>query len=303
MSDRWRKLLSEFDHLRPDDRVWHDAVDRAGRTADEAAFRGGRRRRPATVLAYGSILVAAVVLAAVVGRQTATTAERPPTAMDVEWPRILLSDLRVRIPIAEQLIRSNQCMTPQASFLTSPIYSDALVVRRTAPDPGMADIGARLTDVIAQCGIATRDGNGEVAPTTRNRFISQLRDLTRDAGSIAGAATSSSPAAWRDMLRVDLKTRIPRARVMIDNALCTAENNQALNNAISGDLNGYAILAASPPYLFMGVMREPMIALGARFQTLASQCFFKQRQGGLTTSERQQLRAELARIETELGRL
>jgi hypothetical protein len=301
VSDRWRKLLSELDQLRPDQDVWQTALDRAERLSDET--REPVRRRRAAVVAYVAILVTAVLGAAVVGRATATTAERPPTAMDVEWPRILRADLRVRIPIAEQLIRRNQCMTPQASFLTSPIYSDVVVVRRTAPNPDAADLGARLTDLIMHCSIATRDGSGELAQTARDRFISQLRDLTADVGSVPVGASPSSPAAWRDMLRVDLATRIRRVRLMIDNALCTAENNQALNNAISGDLNGYAILAAPPPYLFSGVMREPLIALGARFQTLASQCFFEQRQGGLTTSERQQLSAELDRIETELRRL
>jgi hypothetical protein len=245
-----------------------------------------------------------VLGAAIVGRATATTAERPPTAMDAEWPRILLADLRVRIPLAEQVIRRNECMTPQTAFLTSPIYSDVNVVRRTAPNPGVADLGARLTDLLTQCSIAIRDGTGEMPETARDRFVSQLRDLTRDVGSVpAGDASSSSPAAWRELLRVDLTTRIRRARVMISDALCTAENNQALNNAINADINGYAILAAQPPYLFSGVMREPLIALGARFQRLASQCFFTQREGRLTQSERQHLRTEIDRIETELGRL
>jgi hypothetical protein len=303
MNDRWRKRLSEFDTLRPGERVWEDAVGRADRMAEQKG-RPAPRPRPRTVALYVLILVAAVVVAAVAGRATATTAEREPTAMDTEWPRILLSDLRARLPVAIQLVSKNQCFTPQAAFLTSPIYSDVVVVRRTARNPDVADPGAALTDVILRCSVATRDGAGIVPSRARDRYVSELRALARQVGATAGAGASPSDArAWRDLLRADIDTRLRSLRIMIDHTLCTAENNQALNNAINGDLSGYAIVGASAPYLFGAVMREPIVALGAEFLTLASQCFFMQREGGLTPSEQERLRAHLAGIEADLRTL
>ena len=277
MPSNWRDLLSEFNVVDPPPDLWPNAVARAQPGM-------GRRRIPRLPQRVVHALIAAAVIgAAVLGMLFASLlhhdaapvgpARQPSKVGAQAWLGVLAADVQHRITLSRELVRSDQCFTPQWQYLATPIFIDMTAYNAigAGPDPRQK-LGEEYTNLNNRCSVYERQGG--FSDAERSTILGRLAALDRQATALLGAPTA--PPASMDprvgLMLQDIQSRIPVAQRLIANGQCGGEV-QKIAAPIQSDIN-YALLYAAPQNhtVAEGVSNQPLLKLGPDFMRIVGPC-------------------------------
>ena len=307
MPSDWRDLLSEFDGVDPPLDLWPNAVARAQPGM-------GRRRIPRLPQRVVHALIAAAVIgAAVLGMLFASLlhhdsapvgpAGQPSKVGAQAWLGVLAADVQHRITLSRELVRSDQCFTPQWQYLATPIFIDMTAYNAigAGPDPRQK-LGEEYTNLNNRCSVYARQGG--FSDAERSKILGRLAALDRQATAQLGAATA--PPASMDprvgLMLQDIQSRIPVAQRLIANGQCGGDV-QKIAAPIQSDIN-YALLYAAPQNhtVAEGVRNQPLLKLGPDFMRIVGPCHRDVHAGLLSDQRRAALTRQVLALEARVDR-
>ena len=261
-------------------------------------------------------MAAAVIGAAVLGMLFASLlhhdaapvgpARQPSKVGAQAWLGVLAADVQHRITLSRELVRSDQCFTPQWQYLATPIFIDMTAYNAigAGPDPRQK-LGEEYTDLNNRCSVYARQGG--FSDAERSKILGRLAALNRQAAALLGVPTA--PPASMDprvgLMLEDIQSRIPVAQRLIANGQCGGEV-QKIAAPIQSDIN-YALLYAAPRNhtVAEGVRSQPLLKLGPDFMRIVGPCHRDVHAGLLSDQRRaaltRQVLALKGRVERALG--
>ena len=307
MPSDWRDLLSEFDGVDPPLDLWPNAVARAQPGM-------GRRRIPRLPQRVVHALIAAAVIgAAVLGMLFASLlhhdsapvrpARQPSKVGAQAWLGVLAADVQHRITLSRELVRSDQCFTPQWQYLATPIFIDMTAYNAigAGPDPRQK-LGEEYTNLNNRCSVYARQGG--FSDAERAKILGRLAALDRQATALLGARTA--PPASMDprvgLMLQDIQSRIPVAQRLIANGQCGGDV-QKIAAPIQSDIN-YALLYAAPQNhtVAEGVRNQPLLKLGPDFMRIVGPCHRDVHTGLLSDQRRAALTRQVLALDGRVDR-